>query len=201
MRGRLLDAVYHDEAPNRFISNSACDKLYKKDTIGQTEFINGILMEDLPFNTEIFAKGVKMVLSAERYYVYRINPNSITHLLDLDKMQIRARDSEIIHRATLRIVPKFKRYLVIAYVIENAKTLYKTVSYCRVGNEPAKQLIATLRDRLKAAKTNGVLNKLNLPLRILIWCELALPLPILTAAIRCTKPAVRFADRYIRKIE
>jgi glycosyltransferase involved in cell wall biosynthesis len=200
MRRRLHDVAYHDEYPRRFITPFVWDKLYNADTVGQIRFIDGVSMEDVPFNTEIFSGGVKLVLSTESYYVYRIHPHSLSHVMNLDKMRIRAKDSETINHVVLQMIPQFRRYVLITYTMGNAIIIYKVISYCEV-NEPAKQLIDMLRNRLKAAKASDFYRTIGFAYRALIWCEVVLPLPVLTVALRCTKLAVRFADKYIRKIE
>ena len=46
------------------------NKLYRRELIGQTRFIKGIVGEDNPFNYEIFAKKPKTVLAGEANYNY-----------------------------------------------------------------------------------------------------------------------------------
>ena len=63
---------------NRKIHSSAWNKLYHRDVIGAQRFIEGILFEDWPFNTELFADIPAFALVDEPMYVYSTGGESIT---------------------------------------------------------------------------------------------------------------------------
>ena len=63
---------------NRKIHSSAWNKLYHRDVIGEQRFIEGILFEDWPFNTELFADIPAFALVDEPMYVYSTDGASIT---------------------------------------------------------------------------------------------------------------------------
>lgn len=63
---------------NRRIHSSAWNKLYHRDAIGDQRFKEGILFEDWPFNTELFAFIPGFALVDEPMYVYTTDGASIT---------------------------------------------------------------------------------------------------------------------------
>ncbi|MBQ6135977.1 MAG: glycosyltransferase [Kiritimatiellae bacterium] len=63
---------------NRRIHSSAWNKLYRRDAIGSRRFVEGLLFEDWPFNTELFADIPAFALVDEPMYVYSTGGASIT---------------------------------------------------------------------------------------------------------------------------
>lgn len=56
-------------------------KLYKKEIIGETVFIEGRLAEDFPFQTELLQKVTSVAFCNKHLYNYRIRSNSIAHVI------------------------------------------------------------------------------------------------------------------------
>lgn len=61
----------------------AWSKLYRKDFIGKTNFIEGINFEDIPFTYTLMKKNPTTVLLKEKLYFYRKNKQSITKNFNL----------------------------------------------------------------------------------------------------------------------
>lgn len=61
------------------IDHSPCTKLFKRTTIGTTRFIEGITNEDFIFLYEVYCKTNHIAYLDSAYYLYRDNPNSVTH--------------------------------------------------------------------------------------------------------------------------
>lgn len=57
---------------------TVCPCLYKADLIKHHKFIRGIFYEDYPWVIELMSKSPRVVISTEKTYCYRYNPNSTT---------------------------------------------------------------------------------------------------------------------------
>lgn len=60
--------------------NSVCNKLYRKEILGKTRFIEGRINEDILFNVELFLQNLdnKIFYIPKPYYHYRLRQGSIT---------------------------------------------------------------------------------------------------------------------------
>lgn len=61
----------------RRMRSSACNKLYRRDTIGSLRFIEGIYFEDWPFVTELAGELDKIAIVSAPCYVYSKSGESI----------------------------------------------------------------------------------------------------------------------------
>lgn len=79
---------------NPHILKSACDKLYRRDIIGNTRFIKGVHGEDGPFSLEILIKCKKCVYVGKTVYYYwdvreeSISGHKITERLFTDRIPL-----------------------------------------------------------------------------------------------------------------
>ena len=60
------------------IDNAVCNKLYRKSTIGEIRFQEGIINEDILFNLEVSRNVNYLVYVSDTYYKYRLRTGSIT---------------------------------------------------------------------------------------------------------------------------
>lgn len=75
---RRISPALQGFVSNRRIHSSVWNKLYRRDALGSHRFIDGILFEDWPFNTELFADIPAFALVDEPMYVYSTVGASIT---------------------------------------------------------------------------------------------------------------------------
>lgn len=61
------------------ISNSVCNKLFKKELFSEIKFPVGKLYEDEYVTYKLFYKATSIYISSRAFYCYRYNANSITH--------------------------------------------------------------------------------------------------------------------------
>ena len=78
--------------------NAVCNKLYKKNDIGDLRFRSGIINEDIIFNMEFLLKISSVYYIKNPYYKYRLRPGSITQqanpkLFDFIKNSFAIRDA------------------------------------------------------------------------------------------------------------
>ena len=62
-------------------------KLYRRQTIGDTRFIEGRLAEDIPFQTELLKRASKVAFSEKHLYNYRQRSNSIARSIKPDYLR------------------------------------------------------------------------------------------------------------------
>ena len=71
----------------RRMSSSACNKLYRRETIGSLRFIEGIYFEDWPFVTELAGELDKIAIVSAPCYVYSKSGESIIRS-DFDRKKV-----------------------------------------------------------------------------------------------------------------
>ncbi len=72
--GNALDVLLH---PKNFIHFNVWNKLYKREVIGDIEFVPGMYFEDWVYNCCVFERAQSFAWIKDRLYGYRLSGNSI----------------------------------------------------------------------------------------------------------------------------
>ena len=67
---------------------SVCNKLYKREIIGNSRFEKGKTVEDILFQYEVLKKCNKIVVLNNGLYLYRVNADSITQTFNVNSMNL-----------------------------------------------------------------------------------------------------------------
>lgn len=117
------------------ISNSVCNKLFKRELFTGIEFPVGKLYEDEFVTYKVFDKASKIYVSSKVFYNYRYNINSITHsefsVREFDRIEASEQKIEFCKEKYPGLLHLAQKYLVYDCIM----ALSKMEIYCRSYDE------------------------------------------------------------------
>lgn len=130
------------------ISNSACDKLYRKSTLLVNPFPQGRYYEDLYSMSDILNRCNKIVYIDTPYYYYYLRENSITHTFSA-KHLMHHFEAAIYRNKKIEInYPELKPLAQKSQIVYNT-VLYISLAYRRKINKDVEQLADAIVEDMK----------------------------------------------------
>lgn len=91
-KGILISSPFVWQGKKRAASSALWNKLYRRESIGDTCFSGKKYAEDYEFNIQIYLRALKAVFLNEEYYQHLVLPNSLAHskkkLQTLDEIEV-----------------------------------------------------------------------------------------------------------------
>lgn len=149
------------------ISNSVCNKLFKRELFDDLEFPVGKLYEDEYVTYILFDKSNKIYVCDDAYYYYRYNDSSITHsefsTREFDRIIASEQKIEFCNTKYPKLVHLAEKYLVYDAIIALSKMKVYEKSYDRyIKKNIRKYLIVFLEGRNSMkAKAFAVIAAIN----------------------------------------
>lgn len=136
------------------VKTSACNKLYHKELIGKTRFIEGIIWEDAPFSAVILDRAQKIVVVDEDLYFYYMSETSTSRSpMNAKKMMSYFEAIEFLYKyfKEQNDVEKFRFAQKYILAVRLKKILRKTAKL------KDKALKTEIIQKIKSFKANGVI--------------------------------------------
>lgn len=144
-------------------------KLYKRDIIKDIQFLPIKIAEDVDFNSRVYLKTDKFVLVPEFLYLWRDNPNSITHL-PFPAIKIDALDcffnawKNISHITVYQSVALIRLYKVLLYTRYNSPKELKSYANKKIRDIKSATIGKFIKNRsISIDKKIGILIFLYFP--------------------------------------
>ena len=131
---------------NERLSNSMCNKLFRRDTIQGLHINEQIFYEDNPFTPQCFARAERIAYTAEPFYCYFERTGSIS------RKQFSVREFDRVTADRMRLdyyhecFPQCEYAAAIAYIGSGLKVYYQSR-----GTSAVKEQRAKLREEMKRA--------------------------------------------------
>lgn len=104
----------------RTIDCSSCNKLYPKELIGSTRFIDGRNNEDYPFLFELYQRCNTIAYCNKAYYYYRVREGSITNIVinerSFDVIKNISDLEKIIEEKKLNLKKEIRLYKIYSFI-------------------------------------------------------------------------------------
>lgn len=130
------------------ISNSACDKLYRKSTLLVTPFPQGRYYEDLYSMSDIISRCNKIVYIDTPYYYYYQRKNSITHTFSAQHLMNHFEAAIYRNQKIEMSYPELKQLAQKSQIIYNT-VLYTSLIHRRKRNKDVEQLAEAIVEDMK----------------------------------------------------
>ena len=149
-----------------------CNKLYRRETIGKSRFIKGIIGEDNPFNYEVFLKAEKIVLAGESGYNYlQARSGAITSGTVTQKKIDSVYRWEEIRRKCLEDCPELEPYALRRAVLFYVG-LYNNIRKQKTFSEEQKKICAYLKEHFNEVQQNEIFER---TVKISVWLLVKMP--------------------------
>lgn len=140
---------YADAILYKKVDCSACNKIYKRELIGNHRFLKGRYNEDILFLLEIIHKTNTVVQINDAFYHYRITVGSVSHTFNERSLDL-LKNIDNINEIVSKYYPKISESL-FSYTCKSVKTIATSIIRNRKsGVEPFCKALNESRSYLKS---------------------------------------------------